>query len=249
MAALCHHSGRGWRFSVATHSSPTVQQRQGKCTCTGTCKHGRNGDAMPAVLDRRGYEVQSARWLWPTDSRRREPPLTNGLRSQLRKNQPGAAVIARELWINALLDTTGLGESSAVHVSTLTPGETVCTLSTIEQWKPVSHDFQSSTIGKSKSRTNRLVETRAPASRHTLTAALSTEKPRLASTPALEHAARWWPRTSSGRPHRQVREDRGKGSHKRRRRSTRKSWGGKREKGEDGTAKKGSPANGPIANA
>ena len=48
-----------------------------------------NGDAMPAVLDRRGCQVQSAPWLWPTDSRRHEPPLTNGLRSQLREQPTG----------------------------------------------------------------------------------------------------------------------------------------------------------------
>ena len=48
-----------------------------------------NGDAMPAVLDRRGHEVQSAPWFWPIDSRRRESLLTNGLRSQLREQQGG----------------------------------------------------------------------------------------------------------------------------------------------------------------
>ena len=64
---------------------------------------------------------------------------------------------AREIWIGALLDTTGLGEGGAVHLSTLTPTETSSThrrdhcgvnreLSTIEERKPVSDDFQSSTI-------------------------------------------------------------------------------------------------------
>ena len=47
-----------------------------------------NGDAMLVVLDRRG-EAQSAPSLWPTDSRRHEPPLTNGLRSQLREQPTG----------------------------------------------------------------------------------------------------------------------------------------------------------------
>ena len=46
------------------------------------------------------------------------------------------------------------------------------------------------TTGRSKSRTKTLVETRALASRQTRAAALSTEKPRPPSTPAVEHAAR-----------------------------------------------------------
>ena len=39
-------------------------------------------------------------------------------------------------------------------------------------------------------------------------AADSSANPRLPSTPEVEHAARWWPRTSRGRPHRQVRDER-----------------------------------------
>ena len=72
----------------------------------------------------------------------------------------------------------------------------------------------------SRSRTRTFAETRPPASRHTLAAALSKAKPRRPNTPTVAHDARWWPRTSRGRPHRHVREVGGKGSHKRRRRST-----------------------------
>ena len=44
---------------------------------------------------------------------------------------------------------------------------------------------------RSRSRKMTLVVTRAPASRHTLAAALSSAKPRLANTPARAQAARW----------------------------------------------------------
>ena len=43
--------------------------------------------------------------------------------------------------------------------------------------------------------------TRAPPSRHTRSAALSTANPRLSRTPDLAQAARWWPQESSGKPH------------------------------------------------
>ena len=69
---------------------------------------------------------------------------------------------------------------------------------------------------RSRSLTNWLVATLAPASRQTLPAALSRANPLLPSTPHLAHAARWWPKASSGRPHRQVRLDRGNGSARRR---------------------------------
>ena len=73
---------------------------------------------------------------------------------------------------------------------------------------------------KSKSLTVTLVDTLAPPSRHTLAAALSRGKPRLPNTPALAHAARWWPSTSVRRPHRRVRETRGRGNRRRCRSNT-----------------------------
>ena len=99
--------------------------------------------------------------------------------------------------------------------------------------------------GRSKSRRKTLTDTRAPASRRTRAAAVSNENPREPKTPALGHAARWWPKTSSGRPHRQVREDRGRGSHRRRKSNTRKSWAGNRNKSSVGMALKACPAMGP----
>ena len=57
----------------------------------------------------------------------------------------------------------------------------------------------------SRSRSMTFVVTRPPASRQILAATLSKGHPRLPSTPACAHAARWWPLESSGRLHRQER--------------------------------------------
>ena len=54
--------------------------------------------------------------------------------------------------------------------------------------------------------------------------ALSTANPRRPNTPATAQADRWWPRQSSGRPHRQLREDKERGNRRRRRSNTRKDW-------------------------
>ena len=85
-----------------------------------------------------------------------------------------------------------------------------------------------------------------PASRQTRAAALSNANPRRPNTPANGHAARWWPRESSGRPHRQVNEDRGKGCQRRRRNSTLNSWDWKVVSAERGKLVKGRPAIGPC---
>ena len=76
---------------------------------------------------------------------------------------------------------------------------------------------------RSRSRTMMLVVTRPPASRRIRASMLSKAKPRRPRTPALAHAARWWPLGSSGRPHWQVREVRGRGKPRRRRSKTLKS--------------------------
>ena len=210
MAALCHHSGRGWRFSVATHSSPDVPTKTGQMHVHWHKQAWTtNGDAMPAVLDRPS--------LWPTDSRTHEPPLTNGLRSQLREQATGRGHDCPRA-LDKCAALTGLGKSGAVHVSTLTPGETVGTnrrdqcgvngeLSTIEEWKPVSHDFQSSTT----------VQVQVPNEQVGGDAGTCLVAHPCSSAFDREAAIGQYicPRARC--------EDRGKGSHKRRRRSTRKS--------------------------
>ena len=70
---------------------------------------------------------------------------------------------------------------------------------------------------RSMSRTRTFTRTRPPASRHTRAATFSKTQPRRTKTIAVPHAARWWPRTSRGGPHRQERADKGKGNLRRRR--------------------------------
>ena len=70
------------------------------------------------------------------------------------------------------------------------------------------------------------VVTRAPASRHTLAAVRSSGPPRLRSAPDWAQAARWSPRESKVRRHRQVRANSGRGSRSRRRSRIRKRWDG-----------------------
>ena len=100
--------------------------------------------------------------------------------------------------------------------------------------------------GRSKSRIVRLVPTRPPASRQMRAAALSSANPLLPKTPALAHAARWWPNESIGRPHLQVCKDRGNGKRRRRKRTIRKRWGGICVKKPVGTTDKAVPAPGPA---
>ena len=97
-------------------------------------------------------------------------------------------------------------------------------------------------IGRSRSRTKTFMDTRPPASRQTEQQQTPRTNP---DWPRLLQAARWWPRTSSGRPHRQLREAGGKGSQRRRRRRTRNTSGVKTKRLDDGMHENGTPAIGP----
>ena len=99
---------------------------------------------------------------------------------------------------------------------------------------------------RSMSRTAKLVLTRPPASRQTRAATFSSTQPRRPKTPAFAHAARWWPRTSRGGPHRQERGCRGNGSRKRRKKSNRNGWGSMRVSFMEGMATNAAEAVGPA---
>ena len=97
---------------------------------------------------------------------------------------------------------------------------------------PLNRGRPSTTTSKRRLSTRRSISctltfmvTRPPASRQTLAAALSRANPRRPKTPATEQAARWWPRESSGRPHRQMDDDKGRGCQRRLRSNTRNSCG------------------------
>ena len=72
-------------------------------------------------------------------------------------------------------------------------------------------------------------------------AALSTEYSRFTKIPDREHVARWWPKTSSGQAHWQVREVTGTGS-------PRQVEEGKRDEDDEDTDKKERPDMGPDWN-
>ena len=97
-----------------------------------------------------------------------------------------------------------------------------------------------------RSRTNTLVETLAPASLHILAAALSNAAPRCASTPAVEHAARWSPSGSKKRRHQQREPERGSGRRSRLSKSTRNRSDQKVVCSEVGSAVNGLAAPGPA---
>ena len=80
----------------------------------------------------------------------------------------------------------------------LTTTSNLCPSNWLNSWRSMSH-------------TRTFTRTRPLASRHTRAATFSRTQPRRPKTPAVPHAARWWPRTSRGQPHRQARADRGKG--------------------------------------
>ena len=82
-----------WRHSI------TTVDEDGACKAWTT-----NGDA------------QNAPSLWKTDSRKHDPPLTNGSRSQLREQTTGRVHDCREL-SSALVDTTGFPSVTTVSAN------------------------------------------------------------------------------------------------------------------------------------
>ena len=90
------------------------------------------------------------------------------------------------------------------------------------------------------------VNTRPPPSLHTCAAARSSANPLAPRTPASAHAARWWPRQSRRRPHRQVREEKGRGRWRRRHNNTRKGCGSIRVDRDVGNAIRTLLARGPL---
>ena len=102
-----------------------------------------------------------------------------------------------------------------------------------------------STEGRFRSVSKVFVVTRAPASRHILAAARSRGQPRLRRAPDRGQAARWSPRGSRTRRHRQWRSVSGSGRRRRLRSRTRKRWLGYLGSGAYGMVVKVRLPNGP----
>ena len=179
--------------------------------------------------------VQTVLWLWPTGTGTIASPQTIDPQPRQLKPPiwPERVVLSTRDWC-ALSCVWLLGElhrpceqhhaSQSHHSATWTPKS--CRWPVVNSGKPsatTSSRLVSWACGtaKSMSLTIMLRVTRPPASRQTLAAALSTANPRRPHTPALEHAARWWPKESKGRPHLHKRNESGRGRRRRRRRRTR----------------------------
>ena len=132
-------------------------------------------------------------------------------------DQAHATVLASQLRVSALLGAACLVESSPVSGGTLSPwgsigsdgtdqGRVDGSLGSVEERQTISNHFQTTVIQLAswqEVEVLMLVDTLAPASLQMRAAQLSNGNPRRPSTPDVAHAARWWPRKSSGWPHRQ----------------------------------------------
>ena len=109
-------------------------------------------------------------------------------------------------------------------------GET--TVASMANWLPPNNVKPSAMTSKrrasllwegvmSRSRTITFADTLVPPSLQICAMAFSAANPLLPSTPTVLHAARWWPKASTGRPHRQVQTVKGRGIRKRRSKRTR----------------------------
>ena len=196
----------------------------------------------------------------PQEHQRLRGPATADHSGQ--DNQTTATPWRDELRIGSLLSSSRCGQTEPIHVGSTNVGSAITVQSRHNrsvyrqlcpaiEGQPVRDNFKSATIrtfmaSRPRSRTITLVVTRAPASRHTLAAALSSAKPRLANTPARAQAARWWPKASMGRPHWQKRRARGSGSRRRRNKRVRNSWESNRTSGCVGTVDSATPAPLPL---
>ena len=226
-------------------ASPTLQQRQHESFGSTACEEGRPA-VHPCLLGATSQDWTLTSCLGfgqvPDKSGGFVRPPAAHFGAQ--DNQSGAAVPTVELRVSGLLAPPSRGEGCAADVGATGVGSPIPTkwrhqggvhgkLGAMEQGQPVTTTSilrlsNRSGAARSMSWNLTLEDTRPPASRQTLAAADSRANPLRINTPAMAHAARWWPLESSGRPHRQERLEGGRGSQRRRRSSTRKreesSW-------------------------
>ena len=121
----------------------------------------------------------------------RARPLSNsGTHFTSQHLQARSTLTPHEFWVACLFPPSCHFQSGTAH-----GGNTRLGCAVPGQW----------THQRAMSRRKALVRTLHPASRHTLAAAFSSGNPPRRNLSTTAHADRWWPRTSRGRPHRQVR--------------------------------------------
>ena len=245
VTGVANHLGRGRRGPVRAKAAPTLQQRQCERLGSAVSQDGRLPEC-PRLL---GPTAED----WRLPSRFGLGQLADKLGGFVRPpashfgaqdNQSGAAIAPMELRVRVSLRRLAVSRaapSTLAHrgcgVPSRRSGETnVVSTASWAPWKSGNPSTTTSILrlsngfgaARSMSWTLTFVDTRPPASLQTRAAADSNAKPLEPNTPATAHAARWWPLESSGRPHRQERLDKGRGSQRRRNRSTRNGWGSKR---------------------
>ena len=107
-------------------------------------------------------------------------------------------------------DTIVVSTANCAPSKMVNPSTTICNRMASTGLPPSMSRFLTKTIE----------DTRPPPSLHTCAAARSSANPLDPRTPASAHVARWWPRQSRRRPHRQVREEKGTGRWRRRHNNT-----------------------------
>ena len=171
--------------------------------------------ALPCRICGTPRTLAEARHLkkWAVSNEKR-PPTSPA------KTTTGPPIVTNQLWVPGLLATPRNCEARTADSCCSWSGFAFsgqwanqrgvhCQLCSTKQRQQVHHDFQLPCVeeveGAQVHVTNEtFVLTLPPASRQIRAAAFSRGKPRRPSRPATEHADRWWPRMSKGRPHRQT---------------------------------------------
>ena len=264
VAKIVHHIVRTGHIAVNPTSDAYTQQGRGESSCCRACQSG-SPTQSPGLLHAASATLVPLIWFWlwrgvaettsfhgTTFLQLRRPRRPRGLWRVVQVTQDTCVPFARARATPSLLAASGLAEPSQWRGHTKVVSTASC--APPNSGKPsatTSNRRPSRGLGtaRSMSLTIWLVVTRGPALWDILAPALSTAKPRLPNTPALEHAARWWPQESSGRAQRHRRQQRGRGRRKQPKRSTRKSEESIMVKKLVGPQDKAMPALGPLLGA
>ena len=207
-------SQNGRRAAVRTMCTTKAKERCCDCFRGGARQHG-----APTHAPRLLRTLLQDRCLVPRSGsgqlRHKRPGLSrptathfHGEHHQPRDRGPTNSGYVRSFYLLAACNTTPSASAAEPCVTITVEGahecRVHCQLTSPKQGKAVHPDLQRLSNGlgatRSRSRTNTLVVTRPPASRHMRAAALSKANPLRPKTP--NRGRRWWPNESIGRPRR-----------------------------------------------